>query len=156
MDPVDPLAAEGHSDLLRNISPELIDALVALEGPASPLVMLEMRQLGGALHGPPGALSPMAHTRAAYSLNAIGLTPTLEQRRIVREHLARVAAAVSPEATGDAYLNFLDAGPATQARVESAYSPTDRARLARLKCLYDPDNVFRFNRNVIHSKGHSS
>ncbi len=80
MDPVDPLAAEGHSDLLRGLTPELIAALADLEGPASPLVMLELRQLGGALVGPPGALSPMAHTSAAYSLNAIGLTPGPEQR----------------------------------------------------------------------------
>ncbi len=67
-----------------------------------------------------------------------------------------MAAAVRPEATGDAYLNFLDAGPSTAARVDAAYSPTDRARLARLKCRYDPDNLFRFNRNVIHTEGHSS
>jgi FAD/FMN-containing dehydrogenase len=154
MDPVDPLAAEGHTDLLRDITPELTDALVGLEGPGSPLVMLEMRQIGGALAGPRVALSPMAHTSAAYTLNAIGLTPGPEQRAALRDHLAKVAAAVRPEATGDAYLNFLDAGPSTPARVDAAYSPTDRARLARLKCRYDPDNLFRFNRNVTHTEGH--
>ncbi len=156
MDPVDPLAAEGHTDLVRDLTPELVEALVALEGPASPLVMLELRQLGGALDGPPGALSPMAHTTAAYSLNAIGLTPGPDQQRLVREHLAEVATAVAPEATGEAYLNFLDAGPTTPGRVDAAYSPTDRARLARVKCRYDPDNVFRFNRNVTHTEGHPS
>ena len=156
MDPVDPLAAEGHADLLRDITPELTDSLVDLEGPASPLVMLEMRQIGGALAGRPGDLSPMAHTSAAYTLNAIGLTSGPEQQRLVREHLARVAAAVRPEATGEAYLNFLDAGPGTPARVDAAYSPTDRARLARVKCRYDPQNVFRFNRNLTHTEGHPS
>jgi FAD/FMN-containing dehydrogenase len=156
MDPVDPLAFEGHAELLQNITPRLMDALIDLEGRGSPLVMLELRQLGGALTGSPDALSPMAHTTAAYSLNAIGLTPRPEQHRAVRQHLARVEAAVRPEATGAAYLNFLDAGPATAGRVDAAYSPTDRARVARLKCRYDPENVFRFNRNVIHTEGTSS
>ncbi len=72
-----------HSELLRDLTPGTIDALVDLAGPdaRSPLVMLEVRQLGGALAGPAGALSPMAHTDAAFSLNAIGITPTPERAR---------------------------------------------------------------------------
>ena len=50
MDPVDPVGAMNHLELLRDLTPATIDALVELAGPEarSPLVMLEVRQLGGA------------------------------------------------------------------------------------------------------------
>ena len=81
-----------RSELLPDLTPATIDALVELAGPGSgsPLVMLEVRQLGGALKGPVGALHPMAHTDAAYSLNAIGITPTPEREAAVRAHLKKV------------------------------------------------------------------
>ena len=50
MDPVDPIAAHQHSELLRDLHPATIDTLVDL-GTDSPLIMLELRQLGGALGG---------------------------------------------------------------------------------------------------------
>ena len=150
MDPVDPLGATGHCELVRELSPELVDTLVDLAGPgaSSPLVMLELRQLGGALVGPPGSLSPLAHADAAYSLNAIGITATVEQADAVHRHLRVLAQAMLPHATGETYLNFLDADSATPERVRAAYSPADWERLVRLKDRYDPDNVFRFNRNI--------
>ena len=53
-----------------------------------------------------------------------------------------------PYATGDTYLNFLDLDSATPQRVRAAYSEADWSRLVRLKDRYDPDNLFRFNRNI--------
>lgn len=150
LDPVDPLPALNHSELLAELSPGAVAALVRLAGPgsSSPLVMLELRQLGGALTGPPGALSPLAHSRAAFSLNAIGVTPTPAQTQSVRAHLGRVAAELRPYATGETYLNFLDLDGASPERVRAAYSAEDWARLGRLKDRYDPDNLFRFNRTA--------
>ena len=110
--------------------------------------MLELRQLGGALPGPADALSPMAHTEAAYSLNAIGVTPTPERASAVRAHLHKLAERMRPHVTGETYLNFLDLDGATAERIAAAYSRPDWDRLRRLKTRYDPRNVFRFNRNV--------
>ncbi len=55
MDPVDRLGVMSHAELLPAVTPDVIEALVDLAGPASgsPLVMLEVRQLGGELPGPP-------------------------------------------------------------------------------------------------------
>jgi FAD/FMN-containing dehydrogenase len=147
MDPVDPLAAFSHSELLRDLSAATIDTLVDL-GSDSPLIMLELRQLGGALTQPASVLSPMAHTAAPFSMNAIGMTPTPEAVRAIRGYLAHLAEAMGPHATGATYLNFLDLDGATPQRVRAAYSTQDWARLVDLKGRYDADNVFRFNRNV--------
>jgi FAD/FMN-containing dehydrogenase len=141
--------------LIRDLTPDTIDDLLELAGPESrsPLVMLELRQLGGALAGPAGALSPMAHTAARFSLNAIGVTPTPERAAAIRAHLDKVAALMQPHATGDTYVNFLDLDGASPERIRAAYSPGDWDRLRRLKARYDPQNLFRFNRNIPGAAG---
>jgi hypothetical protein len=50
-----------------------------------------------------------------------------------------------PWATGGRSLNLLYDDPA-QAR--DAYEPDDLRRLAELKAVYDPANVFRLNPNI--------
>jgi Berberine and berberine like len=147
MDPVDPIPAQQHCELLPDLPAATIDALVDL-GTDSPLIMLELRQLGGALGGGRTALSPLAHTSARFSMNAIGVTPTQAAAAGVRGYLGQVAAAMRPHATGETYLNFLDLDGATPQRVRAAYSAEDWARLIALKARLDPGNVFRFNHNI--------
>jgi FAD/FMN-containing dehydrogenase len=146
-DPVDPLGFLGHSELVADLTPAAISTLVEL-GPASPLIMLELRRLGGALSGPASQLSPMGRTDARYSLNSVGVTFTPDMVGPIRDYLARLAAAMRPHTTGGTYLNFLDLEGATPQRVRAAYTTADWQRLVELKGRWDPDNVFRFNRNV--------
>jgi Berberine and berberine like len=146
MDPVDPLGALTHSAMLPDLTAATIDTLVSL-GADSPLVMLEMRQLGGALSRPVGP-SPMGRSDARFTLNAIGVTPTPESAGAVRSHLSELAQAIRPHTSGTSYLNFLDLDGATAERVRAAYSAGDWARLVGLKDTYDPHNMFRYNRNI--------
>ncbi len=150
MDPVDPLPSLNHTELVRELTADAITALVELAGPdsGSPLVMLELRTLGAALAGPDDALSPIAHSDAAFSLNAIGITPDAERTAAVRTHLDKVRTRMAPFATGHTYVNFLDLDGATPERVRAAYSDRDWRRLVELKSRYDPRNLFRFNRNI--------
>ena len=53
--------------------------------------------------------------------------------------------AVEPFASGDVYVNHLDAEEAT--RIRAAYGP-DYERLVALKNKYDPTNLFRLNQNI--------
>ena len=100
--------------------------------------------------GPADALSPMAHTDAALQPQRASGSP---RRRSARRpsgptwlRWPRRSVAVTPP--GDTYVNFLDLDGATPERIRAAYSADDWDRLVRLKARYDPNNVFRFNRNI--------
>lgn len=148
MDPVDPMGAYGHSEMMRDLSPETREALVKVAGKDSPLIMLELRQLGGALSRPPADLSPMGRSDCKFILNGIGATFSPEMAQTVQAYLAYVAEAVKPHASGAQYVNFMDLDGATPERIRAAYSPDDWERLTGLKARRDPHNLFRFNRNI--------
>jgi FAD/FMN-containing dehydrogenase len=52
---------------------------------------------------------------------------------------------VEPFATGEVYVNHLDAEEGT--RIRAAYSD-NYERLVALKNTYDPTNLFRLNQNI--------
>ena len=62
---------------------------------------------------------------------------------------ADFAAAMAPYATG-VYVNNLGVEGAD--RVRAAYAPATYERLVALKDVYDPDNVFRLNQNILPSR----
>ncbi len=149
MDPVDPMGVFQHNELLSDLSPAAIADLVAVAGAesGSPLTIVEVRQLGGALERNPERLNPLGSGKARYSLNAIGATFTPEMEQAVKARLAKLAEATRPYQTGETFLNFMEVNP-TQERVRAAYPPEDWKRLVSLKNKYDPQNRFRFNRNI--------
>jgi hypothetical protein len=155
MDPPGPIGAYTHHELLKDLSQEAIDKLVEVAGAGSnsPLILLELRQLGGALERPPADLSPIGRRDSRFVMTGVGATPTPEVAQAVQAHLAYVAEEMRPYETGATYLNFLELDGASPERVRAAYSPEDWERLVGLKDAYDPDNLFRFNRNIPPSAG---
>jgi hypothetical protein len=149
MDPVDPLGVIQHAELLSDLTPEAVDALVRMAGAGSesPLTILELRQLGGALVRAPEHLNLLGNGNARFSMNAIGATFSPEMVEAVKAHLARLVEATRPYQTGETFVNFMEEGPATD-RVRAAYTPEDWERLVALKDEHDPENLFRFNRNI--------
>jgi FAD/FMN-containing dehydrogenase len=154
MDPVDPMGSRQHSEMLGELSPEAIEALVEVAGAGSgsPLIILELRQLGGALTRTADRLSTMGKGDSRFIMNGIGPAFTPEMAQGVVAYLARVAEATRPFQTGDTYVNFMELDGASAERVKAAHTPEDWERLVALKDRYDPENVFRFNRNIAPSK----
>jgi FAD/FMN-containing dehydrogenase len=154
MNPVDPIGAYTHVELLGELSPESIDKLVKLAGVGSesPLVSLELRQLGGALARPPADLSPIGRRDSRFIMYGLGFSPrpeaTPEVALRLQEHLAYVADEMRPYETGATFVNFLVVGDWNPERTRASYSPEDWERLVELKDRYDPTNLFRFNRNI--------
>ena len=153
MDPVDPMGARQHSEMLGELSPEAVETLVEVAGAGSesPLIMLEIRQLGGALTRTADRLSTMGKGDSGFIMNGIGPAFTPEMAEGVIAYLTHVAEATRPFQTGDTYVNFMELDGASAERVKAAYAPEDYERLVALKDRYDPQNLFRFNRNIAPS-----
>ncbi len=148
------MGARQHSEMLRDLSPEAIEALVEIAGAGSgsPLIVLELRQLGGALARNADHLSTMGKGDSRFIMTGVGPAFTPEMAEGVVAYLARVTDATRPFQTGDTYVNFMELEGASAERVKAAYAPEDFERLVALKDRYDPQNVFRFNRNIAPSK----
>jgi hypothetical protein len=99
MDPVDPMGARQHSEMLSDLSPEAIQTLVEVAGAGSgsPLILLEIRQLGGALARTAEHLSTMGKGASEFIMNGIGPAFTPEMEEGVVAYLARVADAPLPD-----------------------------------------------------------
>jgi FAD/FMN-containing dehydrogenase len=142
MDPDDPSAVWETSMLLGSLPQEAVDALLAVAGPAAdvPLIIVELRYLGGALSRPAAVPNAVAGRDAAFSVFVLGpAAPGLEEA--VPAAGARVEAALAPYDAGSRFLNFL-ADDGDPAKVVAAWSPDVAARLIDLKRRYDPHGLF--------------
>jgi hypothetical protein len=141
-DPVDPMPVQERAALLDDLPAEAVQALLATAGPGSgsAQVIVEVRQLGGAVARPGRHESAVSHRSAAYSLLTIGVpgTPGLQ------ESTAAVHEALAPWATGGLLPNF---GAAAD-DVERRYDAPTLARLRAAVGAYDPSGVMAVGRAV--------
>lgn len=144
MDPVDPMPAWEKGMLLADLPPEAVDALLEAAGPQLdiPLVMLEIRLMGGALARPAKVPNAVAGRTGAYAVYAIG--PGVPELAAVVPAVVRGAlGALAPWRAPETMVNFLGdvSGPE---EVAAAYPPGTYGRLAELKAAVDPHRVFSF------------
>jgi FAD/FMN-containing dehydrogenase len=106
----------------------------------------ELRVLGGAMARVPADATAFAHRRSRLMINVAAMyDPSTSERA---EHAAWVRGLSAEIADGDpgAYAGLLaDEG---EERVRAAYPGATWERLAAVKAVYDPDNVFRLNQNI--------
>ncbi|HEX8649071.1 MAG TPA: FAD-binding oxidoreductase [Thermoleophilaceae bacterium] len=145
MDPADPLPLASATALLDDLPSAGVEDLVSAAGPGSgsPLAMVELRQMGGAL----ARRSPGAGARATLPgslvMMALGVTGDEAAADTARGYLDSVERAVLPYRTGD-YPNFVER-PADA----SAFFDADTwARLREVKALYDPSDLFKGNHHI--------
>ncbi|MBX2925003.1 MAG: FAD-binding oxidoreductase [Chitinophagaceae bacterium] len=148
-DPVDPMGVMQYGGMVASLFSKAIETIVNVAGKdsASPLLMVELRRLGGMLQCNPGGIQLMGDKNAMFSINAVGATLTPQMATSVQSHLAMLKSALAPYETNEVFLNFLEAEPSAE-RVRAAYTKEQWERLRVLKSKYDPKNVFRFNRNI--------
>jgi berberine-like enzyme len=143
MDPPEPVPGATDGLLLSSLPPEALDALVRLGGAEadSPLVSLELRQLGGELararpdDGAIGALD------AGFAVVAVGIAPTPDRAAVVAAYIDDLREALAPWAAPVGSLNFAD----TRRDPRTFWSAASYERLRRIKAALDPDDVIRAN-----------
>jgi FAD/FMN-containing dehydrogenase len=146
MDPPEPVPNSGDGALLDVVPAEAIDALVHVAGPesGSPLLMVELRHLGGALARAGEGHGAVATMEGDYALFAVGMAPDADTAAIVDEHVDLVKTALCEWDAGRRYLNFSERPIDTR----RAYTAAAYRRLQAVKTLVDPDDMFRANHPI--------
>jgi hypothetical protein len=134
-DPLDPTPAHEAGNVLTDFPAEAVDALLALTGPgvASPQILVEVRQLGGAFARPGEHPSAFASRAAAYSLLIVGISEIPG----VEDHAAAILDAMAPWVGGHRLPNFTF----EPEQYVDAYDEVTLARLRRARRTYDPEGV---------------
>ncbi|HEX5983074.1 MAG TPA: FAD-binding oxidoreductase [Solirubrobacterales bacterium] len=145
MDPPDPLPIMSTTALLSDFSAERIEDLLAAVGPGSgsPLALVQMRQMGGAL----ARRTPEAGARATlpggFSMFSLGVPEDEATAAQVRTYLDAVERAVRPSRCGE-YPNFVE----EPADASAFFDEDTWARLRAVKADYDPDDLFKGNHQI--------
>jgi hypothetical protein len=148
-----PLFTFGHGGGLRDLSPDVIDALLRIAGERSAgIFVVEARHAGGALARQPEDAMPFGF-RSPWAIFALAAAPTPQVLEGGKRSLAALLDALEPALTGEMLINSLDAENAGRELTRAAYSADNYRKLVALKDNYDPANVFRFNHNIAPSEG---
>lgn len=142
-EPIDPVPVVEDSSLLTRFDAETVTALttnVNGDGP-TPLTLVEIRQLGGALARPVPGQGSMAPIEQPYALLVVSMAPTPEIAAFARDQIAGLKAALGDADSGRHAVNF---GPLAGGN----YSAETLAWLAEVKHRVDPANLIRSNRPV--------
>jgi len=138
--PATPMPSRIRCEQLTSLPDEAIGELVRLAGhdSDSPIMLAQLRHLGGALaHDPPGG-GAIGYCEAAYQLELLGMAPTPQADKTVRDHQHAITGALAPWITGTILPGFADLPDDT---AERAYPAATRSRLRRVKARYDPDAI---------------
>jgi FAD/FMN-containing dehydrogenase len=104
----------------------------------------EFRVLGGAMARVPAEATAFAHRAGKVMTSFIVQYEEREEAALHNTWVAAAAAELFPGA-GGVYVNFADD---SAGRLQDAYPPATRERLAAIKATYDPTNLFRRNHNI--------
>lgn len=109
------------------------------------LRVAQLRVLGGAAARVPADATAFAHRASRIMVNLAAFYEGEEDLPVRRQWITSFREALQQQDTG-AYVGFL--GLEGPGRVRQAYPEATWARLAEVKRLYDPENLFRSNHNV--------
>ena len=146
MDPEPPVPGLGHHRVLAELPDEAISAFIDVAGPDSgaPLLLAELRHLGGALSRPAengGALEKLDGEFVALGIGMLMDRALLEP---ITGALDELANAMNRWATEGGYFNYAE----RPCDVDALLPPETCARLAQVKRSWDPEDLILANHSV--------
>jgi hypothetical protein len=142
-DPPGPLPVHERGMLLAGLDEQAVDALLgqAAMSPQYPAVIVEIRRLGGAIAHPAGDPGSVPGRRAPFLVFAMApdVPPLSDIGPLTVQALFD---ALRPWRAHGTFLNFLGRSFRPE-DVRAAWPAAERARMLRLKSVYDPGNRFR-------------
>jgi FAD/FMN-containing dehydrogenase len=150
LDDTEPVGMHYHwrTEYLATLDDELLDTLRdVFQACPNPMADVGILHLAGALNERAEDDGAVGNRDARYVIGVKGMwTPGDPDEPRFQEWVRLGGERIRPYGTGRTYVNFQTADE-PDARVRAAYGQ-NYARLAALKHRYDPENLFRSNRNV--------
>jgi len=147
MDPESPVPGIGEGMTIADLPDEAIEAFVAVAGPGSgsPLLLTELRQLGGALGRAADGAGALSHLDAGFVMYSVGMPMTPELGEAIPAYLKTVEETMRPWGAEGRYYNFAE-GPCD---VDAILPPDVCDRLGEVKRKWDPDGRIVANHAVV-------
>ncbi|MBW0106277.1 FAD-binding oxidoreductase [Pseudonocardia sp. KRD291] len=145
MDPTAPMPVWDRGTALAALPAGAVDAILDEAGPdsSSPLVLVELRLLGGAIARRPEVPNAVSGRDAAFSVYCLGVPAGPDAAVQVPARAASLVDALAPWTAGGGLVNLL--GQASAGRVGALWSDDDRARLLEIGRRHDPSGMFGTN-----------
>ena len=145
-DPEQPTPGCSEHALIDELPDEAIDALVerAGAGSGSPLVVFELRHLGGALGRASEGDGALERVDGRFLAFTVGVIMDPARAQAIGQAAREAMEVLAPYSRGRTYLNFSERVTSTR----SAFSVETHARLEDAKAAYDPDCVFHGNHRI--------
>ncbi|MGW1952166.1 FAD-binding oxidoreductase [Streptomyces sp. NPDC001920] len=150
LEPQDPLPARESCALLRDLTPDAIRAFLDQVGPDvtdCPLLMAELRHMGGALSRPARQDDAICARDALYILETVGVLAAPPAAAAIERATASLHEAMAPYGTGRTMIN-IHGTPGDESDRARAWTPEVYDRLRKDKSVYDPANLLRFGHTV--------
>jgi hypothetical protein len=141
MDPEPPMPGIGDGVMVDALDADAIAAIVEVAGPGtdSPLVIVELRQLGGALRRRMPGAGALGSLDGSFAFFALGVPINPEVAQAVESRIDALKQAIAPWSRGKPYLNFAE----RRVAIGDAIGAEAFARLEGIKASVDPDGRFR-------------
>ncbi len=146
MDPEGPMPGLGGAMSLGALDAEAVAALLEVAGPGtdSPLISVELRQLGGALRRRVPGAGAQGSLEGSFAFFAVGAPMGPGVGEAIMARVDALKAALAPWDSGATFVNFAD----TRKTLADAIGGHGVTRLQAIKDEIDPDGVFRLGRSL--------